>query len=206
MQKLLFVLLIGLLFGACKNGENSSESETIAVDTCIEKTEEQLLEEWSNQNISVFGVVTKCNPKDILEDLSKAGVLKVDSITYIKEDYISRYEGNTKLRVDTIRYKNERLRSAIVEFAGVKFGLNVKYRKEALFSFLFISSVPIDQTYKPLKNAIMKYYGEPYDDDNESMCNWDAIVHDNLWVRFRPLRSEEGGTVMMWDRFFQCQL
>ncbi|MBQ2398615.1 MAG: hypothetical protein II308_00915, partial [Muribaculaceae bacterium] len=110
MRKLMSIVFAGLLLGACNNGVNSSESDTVATDTCVEKTEEQLLEERSNRDITLFGVETKCNPKAIVEDLSKAGIFKVDSISYVKEDYVHHYQGSNTLAVDTIRYKNERMR------------------------------------------------------------------------------------------------
>ena len=54
------IVFAGLLLVACNNGVNSSESDTVAIDTCVEKTEEQLLEERSNRDITLFGVETKC--------------------------------------------------------------------------------------------------------------------------------------------------
>ena len=201
MRKLMSILFAGLLLGACNNGVNSSESDTVAIDTCVEKTEEQLLEERSNRDITLFGVETKCNPKAIVEDLSKAGIFKVDSIRYVKEDYVHHYQGNNTHTVDTIRYKNERMRSAIVEFAGVKFGLNVNYDK-GYFKFAFISSVPIDQSFEPLKNTIMSYYGDTEDGDDDAFsCSWNTFSDYGPWIRIRPLHSDDGGTMMMWQRF-----
>lgn len=201
MRKLMSIVFAGLLLGACNNGVNSSESDTVAIDTCVEKTEEQLLEERSNRDITLFGVETKCNPKAIVEDLSKAGIFKVDSIRCVKEDYVHHYQGNNTLAVDTIRYKNERMRSAIVEFAGVKFGLNVNYNK-GCFMFAFISSVSIDQSFEPLKNTIMSYYGDAEDgDDDVFSCSWNTFSGDGPWIRIRPLHSDDGGTMMMWQRF-----
>ncbi|MBO7164469.1 MAG: hypothetical protein J6V60_00045 [Muribaculaceae bacterium] len=201
MRKLMSIVFAGLLLGACNNGVNSSESDTVAIDTCVEKTEEQLLEERSSRDITLFGVETKCNPKAIVEDLSKAGIFKVDSIRCVKEDYVHHYQGNNTLAVDTIRYKNERMRSAIVEFAGVKFGLNVNYDK-GCFMFAFISSVPIDQSFEPLKNTIMSYYGDTEDGDDDAFsCSWNTFSGDGPWIRIRPLHSDDGGTVMMWQRF-----
>ena len=201
MRKLMSIVFAGLLLGACNNGVNSSESDTVAIDTCVEKTEEQLLEERSNRDITLFGVETKCNPKAIVEDLAKAGIFKVDSIRYVKEDYVHHYQGNNILAVDTIRYQNERMRSAIVEFAGVKFGLNVNYDK-GCFMFAFISSVPIDQSFEPLKNTIMSYYGDAEDGDDDAFsCSWNTFSGDGPWIRIRPLHSDDGGTMMMWQRF-----
>jgi hypothetical protein len=201
MRKLMSIVFAGLLLGACNNGVNSSESDTVAIDTCVEKTEEQLLEERSNRDITLFGVETKCNPKAIVEDLAKAGIFKVDSIRYVKEDYVHHYQGSNTLAVDTIRYKNERMRSAIVEFAGVKFGLNVNYDK-GCFMFAFISSVPIDQSFEPLKNTIMSYYGDTEDGDDDAFsCSWNTFSDDGPWIRIRPLHSDDGGTMMMWQRF-----
>lgn len=201
MRKLMSIVFAGLLLGACNNGVNSSESDTVAIDTCVEKTEEQLLEERSSRDITLFGVETKCNPKAIVEDLAKAGIFKVDSIRFVKEDYVHHYQGNNILAVDTIRYKNERMRSAIVEFAGVKFGLNVNYDK-GCFMFAFISSVPIDQSFEPLKNTIMSYYGDAEDGDDDAFsCSWNTFSGDGPWIRIRPLHSDDGGTMMMWQRF-----
>lgn len=201
MRKLMSIVFAGLLLGACNNGVNSSESDTVAIDTCVEKTEEQLLEERSNRDITLFGVETKCNPKAIVEDLSKAGIFKVDSIRYVKEDYVHHYQGNNIHAVDTIRYKNERMRSAIVEFAGVKFGLNVNYDK-GCFMFAFISSVPIDRSFESLKNTIMSYYGDTEDGDADVFsCSWNTFSGDGPWIRIRPLHSDDGGTMMMWQRF-----
>ena len=201
MRKLMSIVFAGLLLGACNNGVNSSESDTAAIDTCVEKTDEQLLEERSNRDITLFGVETKCNPKAIVEDLAKAGIYKVDSIRCVKEDYVHHYQGSNTLAVDTIRYKNERMRSAIVEFAGVKFGLNVNYDK-GCFMFAFISSVPIDQSFKPLKNTIMSYYGDTENGDDDAFsCSWNTFSDDGPWIRIRPLHSDDGGTMMMWQRF-----
>lgn len=201
MRKLMSIVFAGLLLGACNNGVNSSESDTAAIDTCVEKTDEQLLEERSNRDITLFGVETKCNPKAIVEDLAKAGIFKVDSIRYVKEDYVHHYQGNNILAVDTIRYQNERMRSAIVEFAGVKFGLNVNYDK-GCFMFAFISSVPIDQSFEPLKNTIMSYYCDTEDGDDDAFsCSWNTFSGDGPWIRIRPLHSDDGGTMMMWQRF-----
>lgn len=39
MRKLMSIVFAGLLLGACNNGVNSSESDTAAIDTCVEKTD-----------------------------------------------------------------------------------------------------------------------------------------------------------------------
>ena len=192
--------MIGLFLGACNNSVNSSESDTVVVDTCVEMTDEQRLVERSKKDIHLFGVETKCDPERIIIDLSKAGVFKVDKISRVSEEVIMRHNVDGDIQADTIRYEKERVRSAIVEFAGVKFGLNVNYDK-GYFRFNFITSIPIDQSYTPLKNTIAKYYGNPEDVADEYSCSWHTFSDEGPWIRIRPLHSDDGGTVMMWQRF-----
>lgn len=106
-------------------------------------------------------------------------------------------EANDILKVDTINMEWGEFRGAVVEFAGVKFGLNR--------GFLFITSRHDRKAVKMLVDRISEFYGEPDidgDPDDPEYCyyHWNNLPgEEGPSIMIRPLHSEEGGLTMMWD-------
>lgn len=100
------------------------------------------------------------------------------------------------LKVDSIHNKDGVFQGAVVEFAGVKFGMNR--------GFIFLTSMQNEITIDSLVNRISKYYGEPMIDDNgePEWCYYHWNLYDTVpgvpYIRIRPVHSDEGGLMMSW--------
>lgn len=174
------VACIGI--GGCAGtdrGANADSTADSAVQADTDSTATQgkptLVPEKEVRDVTLFGVRTKPREGDAVRDLAAAGILKIENIR----------EGNGVFK------------GAVVEFGGVKFGLNS--------GFLFITSRHNKKAIKGLVKAISKYYGEPdIDGDDEPQYNyyhWNLYKEDPHapYIRIRPLRSEEGGLTMLWE-------
>lgn len=134
----------------------------------------------NDDKIKLFGVETKKDEGAVVNDLAAAGILKIDSLGF----------------------ENNQFKYAIVEFAGVKFGMNR--------GFIFITSRHTSDAINALVQGISKYYGKPEIDGNDSdpeynYYHWNYL-HQNLdapYIRIRPVHppvhSDEGGLTMMWE-------
>lgn len=126
--------------------------------------------------VSIFGVETKTDECSVAKNLEKAGIIKIDRISM----------------------DNGKFQSAIVEFAGVKFGMNK--------GFVFITSVHDKDAVNLLVSKISDFYGEPEIDgeqEDPEYCYYHWNLHkskpDAPYIRIRPLHSEEGGLTMIWS-------
>lgn len=135
---------------------------------------ESLPDSISEKIVTIFGTSIHVDQKTAIGELSKAGIL----------------------HVDTINEKDGEFENAIIEFAGVKFGMNK--------GFIFFTSRQDKQAIDSLVNRISIYYGEPSIDDEEepewSYYHWNLYdtIPDMPYIRIRPVHSEEGGLVMTW--------
>lgn len=126
--------------------------------------------------VCIFGVEAERDECSVAKKLEKAGILKID----------------------TISTNNGEFQSAIIEFASVKFGLNK--------GFVFITSRHDKNAINQLVNKISDFYGEPEIDgepEDPECCyyHWNLYKSkpDAPYIKIRPLHSEAGGLVMMWD-------
>ncbi|MDE7093148.1 MAG: hypothetical protein K2O43_06990, partial [Muribaculaceae bacterium] len=77
-----------------------------------------------------------------------------------------------------------------VSFNDVKFGIN-----PSNCGISFISSRQDEAAYESLKKLISKYYGDAEDEEWHN-ASW---IKDEVYIHIRPLHSEYGGLVMIWD-------
>ena len=178
---LFYVLLISIGLNACSSGNSDSRTESMA-DTSVSQTQDkpsggQYLGSFYDRvkqevrDITIFGVKTTSQELEAAKALAKAGILSID----------------------TIHEKDGKFTGAVVEFAGVKFGMNR--------GFIFITSRHDKAAVKSLVKTISKYYGEPEIEGDESEPEYCYYIWDSPnapYIRIRPLHSEEGGLTMLW--------
>lgn len=124
--------------------------------------------------VTIFGIKSEAREFVLLENLAAANIIKLD----------------------TIKSDESGFQSAIIEFAGVKFGANKGYQ--------FITSRHTREAINALVEEISRFYGEPdvadnYDEPQYSYYDWNLYDGDSPHIRIRPLHSDEGGLVMMWQ-------
>lgn len=163
-------------FALCSCGRPSGEQQEVVKDTVV-NAKADFKRAGQDVTVKIFGVSCKKDERSVIMALENAGIIEVD----------------------TIELEDGQFRFAIVEFEGVKFGMNR--------GFNFITSQHDSRTIKALVNGISKFYGEPeIDGDDEEnpeyrYYHWNRIVEnpDDLYIRIRPVHSEEGGLTMWWD-------
>lgn len=163
-------------FVLCSCGKPSGTQKEVVKDTVVNANAGYKRAD-QDASVKIFGVSCKKDERSVLSALENAGIMEVD----------------------TIEFEDGRFRFAIVEFEGVKFGMNR--------GFNFITSQHDSKTIKALIKGISKYYGEPeidgYDDDDPEYryYHWNLYREnpDDPYIRIRPLHSEEGGLTMWWD-------
>lgn len=161
------ICILALCVASCSMRSN------IPTDT-KEPNPESMPDSISQKIVTIFGTSIHIEEGTAIRELSKAGILQVD----------------------TIKEKNGAFENAIIEFAGVKFGMNK--------GFLFLTSRQDIQAIDSLVNRISRYYGEPsIDDEGEpewSYYHWNLYdtIPDRPYIRIRPVHSEEGGLMMTW--------
>lgn len=128
----------------------------------------------SEDDIELFGVKAKRNEVSVLENLSQAGVLKIDSLSAVDGEF----------------------KFAIVEFAGVKFGVNP--------GLTFVTSRNDMTAVNSIVDEIDKYYKSGHSEDGDSddplniYYSWGGILEpEKPWIRLRPVHSSDGGLTMM---------
>lgn len=178
MRTVLFIVVLNLFVTVpgCSRSASTSQHPSIKQEFQEDKVIEQ--EDTSiTDSISVFGVMCPRKTVSILDELNKAGIISTDRNDFTME--------------------NEDLEQGIISFYGVDFGINPQYNrnKRRLDAFVFISSKAIDQTFNRLKQYISSFYGNPYDEEPYH-CTWKS---DDIYIKLRPLRAEEDGTVMIWN-------
>jgi lipoprotein len=170
MMKLWVVMFLAFLFCGC--GQSSNKSETDG-----KETRDSIVKDVDNKNtkIKLFGVETEPDEYSVVKNLAAADILKVD----------------------TVEVENGKFQGAIVEFQGVKFGMNR--------GFCFITSRHDIKAVNSLIEGISKYYGKPEVDDagepEYSYYHWNYLRQDTTapYIRIRPLHSADGGLTMTWD-------
>lgn len=159
-------LLVGCV-GNSRDGRNGSETREDSVNLMGNA------EATSREQVVLFDVPIHRDEISAIKELSQASVLKCY----------------------TINESNGEFRSAVVEFAGVKFGLNKGFR--------FITSRYDKQAIDSIVAKISSYYGAPDIDgsDGAEYYHWDRLdtVPEIPRITVRPLHSDEGGTVMFWN-------
>lgn len=162
------ICLFALFIISCSAKNNTSPNAT---DTISQPNEVVI-----DSTVLVFGTPIHLNSKMAIRELSDAGIIKCDTI--IEDDGL--------------------FKSAVVEFAGVKFGLNR--------GFIFVTSRQDKEAIQSLVNEISKYYGKPEIDGDEEypescIYHWNLYKEkpDDPYIRIRPVRSEDGGLTMMWQ-------
>lgn len=165
---LCFISLFVLFITSCSTKNNTSSNAS----KIITRSNETAI---IDSTVYIFDTSIHLDEKRAIKELSEAGILKCD----------------------TLHDKDEQFGGAVIEFAGVKFGLSQ--------GFVFITSKQDRQTIDSLVSKISKYYGEPNVDYNgEPEYNY---YHWNLheasfnkpYIRIRPLHCDEGGLVMTWN-------
>lgn len=163
-------------FVLCSCGRPSGEHQEVVKDTVVDAKADYKRAE-QDASLKIFGVSCKKDEHSVLMALENAGIIGVD----------------------TIEFENEHFRFAVVEFEGVKFGMNR--------GFNFITSQHDSKTIKALVNGISKFYGEPEIDGDEEeepeyrYYLWNRLAEhpDDPYIRIRPVHSEEGGLTMKWN-------
>ena len=153
---------------------------------------------WGCKHVSREGNIMQKNENDSINVVDDYVTYSIFGVEAGKDQYsvIKSLEGAGILKIDSISRDKGSFQSAIVEFAGVKFGLNR--------GFIFITSKQDKQTIDSLVSKISSYYGDPdIDDEGEPEYNiyhWNLYTSsaDKPYIRIRPLRSEDGGLVMTW--------
>lgn len=161
------VCILALCVASC------STRSSIPVDS-NETSSETIYDSINEKSATIFGTTIHLNEGKAIRELSKAGILQID----------------------TIKEKNGEFENAIIEFAEVKFALNK--------GFLFLTSRQDKQTIDSLVNRISRYYGDPNIDDNGEpewgYYHWNLYdtIPERPYIRIRPIHSEEGGLMMTW--------
>lgn len=173
-DKLWIIVLVSFVWCSC--GRPSGTTKEVVKDTVVNANAGYKRAD-QDASVKIFGVSCKKDEQSVLMALSNAGIMEVD----------------------TIELEDGRFRFAIVEFEGVKFGMNR--------GFNFITSQHDSKAIKALVKGISKYYGVPEidgddDDDPEYLYyHWNRIGEnpDGPYIRIRPVHSEDGGLSMWWD-------
>lgn len=163
-------------FALCSCGRSSGEQQEVVRDTVVNAKADYKRAD-QDVTVKIFGVSCKKDDRSVIMALENAGIIEVD----------------------TIELEDGQFRFAIVEFEGVKFGMNR--------GFSFITSQHDSKTVKSLVNGISKFYGEPEIDGDDAedpeyrYYHWNRIREnpDDPYIRIRPVHSEEGGLTMWWD-------
>lgn len=156
-----------------------NDAEAAARDSALRADSIRNAKEDSIKNLTftIFGVKVHYDSMAAIKDLAEAGILKCDTIHEEDGEFIS----------------------AVVEFAGVKFGMNR--------NFVFMTSRHDMEAIDSLVNKICEYYDDLYIDcegsdepDEYSYYHWNLYdtLPDRPYIRIRPLHSDEGGLTMMW--------
>lgn len=163
------VLIMDIILTACSSGSNSSTNVATTEPTAVEDSVEI-------PTAKIFGTTIHLDELKAIEELSDTGIMTYDTINVIDGKFAG----------------------AVVEFAGVKFGMNS--------GFLFLTSRQDMQAIDSLFSEISKYYGEPaINDDGSGEPEWSYYhwnlydtISDRPYIRIRPIHSSDGGLAMTW--------
>lgn len=163
-----FLYLCASVLSSCGNTSNKCTTSPINSDDTQTGVTDSI-------KVSVFGVETKADEYSVAKRLEKAGIIKIDNLSM----------------------ENGKFQSAVIEFAGIKFGMNQ--------GFIFITSSQDKETVNILVSKISEFYGKPEIDgnvDDPEYCyyNWNLKKSDSEpSIKIRPLHAEDGGLVMIWS-------
>lgn len=168
-------LFINLILILCSCKSQTKDNVNSASDE--DSLGSEVAEMPESNKYEIFGITASSNDVDVLLELQKAELLKIDSLELDEE---------------------RKLKFAVVEFASVKFGVNP--------GLTFLTSRFDKEAIDSLVNKISSFYGEPEEmseyDDEDPLYNyykWNAFDPDKPYIFIRPIHSEEGGLTMMWN-------
>lgn len=170
-RKYLIYLVLVFISNSCKEPINQ---KMVPIDSHQKEIE------YKNDNpnksiVTIFGVKSKREEIDFLNNLQQNGILTIDSISSDESGF----------------------KYAIVEFAGVKFGVNK--------GFSFLTSRKDKVAIESIVQKISEFYSEPWIDNEDKgepqyqYYGWNTIDPLKPSIRIRPLHSDEGGLVMFWE-------
>lgn len=171
INRFVIISLIILVSSACTKRKGNQDTDTTHRDS-VSQTIIPAIEENDSTIRNVFGVSVISEPTNyagVLTELDAAGVLHIDS-----------------MKNDSTGFKG-----AVIEFAGIKFGVNKGY--------IFITSRHSDKDYRQLRRAIEKHYGKGDYDDETHQYLWFPYTDSVMSIRVRPLHGDDGGIVMFWS-------
>lgn len=185
MKRMIKIFLTGIcVIMICSScGGNSKEGvDSIDRDTAPQAPQTEVTESDSVKYVDVklfdIGTYGKTH-MEILKELEAKGILKIESLEP---------GGNN-------------IQHAIVEFAGVKFGMS---SNAEFVDFNFISLSAGRKEINSLVKKISKYYGQPFvegdgEDPRYQYYTWPSFVKPGYpLIKIRPIHSDDGGIYMSW--------
>lgn len=166
-----FLVFTVFAFGLCACSSGVKTDETSREDDA--RNHISNVADSSRTEHNLFGVKVFGDETSVINQLAEAGVLSIDTLDVVDDEF----------------------QSAVVEFAGVKFGMNK--------GFMFITSTHDSLAIKSLTEKISSFYGAPESDGDDEpeyryYCWYPGKPHEPL-IRIRPLYSDDGGLVMFWE-------
>ena len=97
------------------------------------------------------------------------------------------------------QYGKGKLAAAVLSIGEVDFGVNI----DGYGIHLITSTQPDDPKMKQVIEYLNSVYGEPEEDEPDNYL-WRAraneVYQDGMVIRLRPLHSEDGGTVLFFEK------
>lgn len=178
IKKIIFASIFALGVAGCSSGNpaTNGEAESVGVQAdSVEMVGDANVAIVKDSIVDFMGIPIHLDEAKAVRELEEAGVLKVEDLCV----------------------KDGKFVGAVVEFAGVKFGMNR--------NFVFLTSRHDKAAVKSLVRRISKYYGEPEVDYHEvpvsNYYHWNlhGKDHNAPYIRIRPLHTKDGGLTMMWE-------
>lgn len=162
--------------------------------------------------ILLSAVFTGCQNNQKDTDPRQEEVVKDTDICYVKDFFgvplrgksmstiLKEMEGKVDV-LSIIGEINDTARFYVVEFCGVPCGMNFGWDEKGdmyyITSLNFITSQQTKECVKAFVDGISAYYGEAECEDEGE----DILYAYYFWngVRLRPVHSEEGGLVLLFD-------
>lgn len=162
--------------------------------------------------ILLSAVFTGCQNNQKDTDPRQEEVVKDTDICYVKDFFgvplrgksistiLKEMEGKVDV-LSIIGEINDTARFYVVEFCGVPCGMNFGWDEKGdmyyITSLNFITSQQTEESVRAFVKGISTYYGEAECEDEGE----DILYAYYFWngVRLRPVHSEEGGLVLLFD-------
>lgn len=162
--------------------------------------------------ILLSAVFTGCQNNQKDTDPRQEEVVKDTDICYVKDFFGVPLRGKSMStilkemegKVDVLSIKgeiNDTARRYVVELCGVPCGMNFGWEEQGdmcyITSLNFLTSRQTEENVKAFVDGISAYYGEAECEDEGG----DIVYAYYFWngVRLRPVHSEEGGLVLLFD-------